>query len=424
MKKQILALILSLVMLLSMSVSVSASTTVTYLPPLGTNDPDVQHLTKSDMISVSDAAALADLSSNIISFGLSTTTKNSGKDVVDAADISYGFSMIGAQTLYNSIAKAVDKTWTAYGNAIAYKPTWSFYDVTGKNVSETNSEATPYTALYTFNFGERKDIDKLGFIAQNANMIPQTADIYISNDGQEWDLIAYYDRLQMRTAGDIVFTKISTDGLNWGGDADASAAKGHGERLVVFELDNHAAQYVRIATTAYNGVSNSDFKADSRYVAGSGSYAPGASAAEVKMGEIVVFGDDLISVVGAQTKQVNQNTASYDARFVAQVDEKILDAAQGADAITFKISASYTDSDHATAVEIPAMLYTVNTVYDGLMVDGKVVAADDGFKFALIEISDIPADVTVTFTILPTVLFENGAYAEGTAATLTISSAQ
>ena len=148
------------------------------------------------------------------------------------------------------------------------------------------------------------------------------------------------------------------------------------------------------------------------------------SDADVKMGEILVFGDDLVSVVGAQTKKVNATADSYDARFVAQVNDQILNADQKADSITFKISASYTDdASNTAAIEIPATVYTVNTVYEQILAADDVVKADEGFKFALIEITDIPTDVTVTFTVLPTVWFENGAYAEGEAVTFTLSAA-
>ena len=440
MKNRIVPILLCFAMLLSsVFFAVSAEETLVFAKPLGAaKNSGAQKLTKNNVVpGVTTPDDLTALTSNIISFGLSASDYKGSMDSATAEQLASitdhkknGFTMFGAKQLYNSISYAVDKTWTNSNSSLNFLPDGMFYDVNG-NASATNTGDTIYTNLFTFNFGETVNIDKFGYIVQNANNFPQTADIYISNDGDNWTLVAYYDRIGLRkTNTDFahLFTNISSKGLDWGGAGTPSnGSNNHGDRLYVFDINDVKAQYVRIASTSYTGTVSDDWKSSTeKYNAGVGSYSAdyytGAKDNyKYIVGEMLVFGNklDLVSINGVQTTQVNTATETYDARFVADVSDQVVNDANVTE-LRFKVSASYYTDDENNKTEVPEKEYAVTKVYKSILANSETIAAKEGTKFALVEITEIPKDTHVTFTITPILVYADGSTVSGAAATVTL----
>lgn len=437
MKNRIVPILLCFAMLLSSVVfAVSAEGTLVFAKPLGTATSGVQKLTKTNLPTVTTQDDLTALTSNIISFGLSASDYKGSMDSATAEQLAAitdhkknGFTMIGAKQLYNSISYAVDKTWTNSNNALNFLPDGMFYDVNG-NASATNTGDAIYTNLFTFNFGETVNIDKFGYIVQNANNFPQTADIYVSNDGDKWTLVAYYDRIGLRIANadfSHLYTNISSKGLNWGGDGTPSNGSNQGDRLYVVDINDVKAQYIRIASTSYTGTITADWNSNTeKYNAGVGSYSPdyytGADNAHKYMvGEMLIFGNklDLVSINGIQTTQVNTATETYDARFVADVSDSVVSDTTVTE-LRFKVSAVYYTDDENNKTAVPAKEYAVTKVYESILAGSTPIAATEGTKFALIQITDIPINTHVTFTVIPILIYSDGSSVYGAAATVTL----
>ena len=300
MKTRILALTLTLVMLLCMvpfstfaakpapihynqDAVVDANNVVTsYATPAGAKITNTETgATKAPEIRTPIAAAsgatpeekaqlLADvvaLRQKVLSIGLKTSQTVEAPDADANAHKTNGFSIIGVKEYKNAdttAAAGVDGDWI--GNSVQFKATGELYNVKGvalKDKAEADNAADyRYANLYTFNFGGKVLVDGIGFIGANCNNMPQSADIYISNDGEKWVLVGYYDRISARANQNLGndatdYPNQTLIGINEWFGADTEWPSDNKLALMRFMLDkSYTAQYVRIAATTYSGANN------------------------------------------------------------------------------------------------------------------------------------------------------------------------
>ena len=352
------------------------------------------------------------------------------------------FTVIGA-TNGTSFASATDGKWTVSDNVASI----GVNSATKLNVNgqEGTDSSYKYNSLMTVDLGKLMCIDGFSLVTRNANVMPQSADIYVSNDGKNWTLVDYYDRLAGRAflentvnnanrrdlnAIDISATASDADesnldkvyGVTWADASGAAAANFTngtiGRQTYIFNLTEvHEARYLRIAATTTTGVNNTpwdenvgDFtpaeRATLAYTAGKG-YTEGA--ATFQLDEVMVFGSDdatpMIQVEGYQkTAKVDEDADSFDVRFVTSVSEAAMDAKQ----INFRLSASYIDSQNSTKVVISERTYSTNSVFSSLNAENGIINPAAGYKFAVLKITNIPADVNVTFTLIAEIEYDDG----------------
>ena len=176
--------------------------------------------------------------------------------------LSYGISVMGVSALERPISGAVDGIWST-GNvgdklqnnskakgAFSYIGNGLQYNHKG----ETDQADSIYELLITFNFGKLATLDSLGFVvgknANGLNNMPQAADVYTSCDGENWTLIGYWDRTAARmNGGDLTSMDAALLGV------DGTNAEYTDGRLVLFDLGNTEAQFLRICATAHGGKS-------------------------------------------------------------------------------------------------------------------------------------------------------------------------
>ena len=455
MKKRILAFTLILAMLLSMaSITVFAADTWTFKTPAGAE----QGSTAKELIPTkfTTAAQITALKSKVLTTGLSTVADQTGTDAnllkaLESTDL--GFSVIGVKQIGNPgnanngvnrfVSNAVDGAWRQQSvSAVQFFFTGKFYDKTGATAGNTQPTGNYiYTHMYTFNLGEAKAVEALGFINGNPNDMPQTFDIYVSQDGKNWgEPVAYFDRLAQRTytngtgaESKINFTPIyDNQATVWAGANDGGTATAQGNaggRLFYFAFaDIQTAKYVRIAATSYMGVANSAYVNDDRYVPGKGSTT---SANSMPFSEIMLFGTDpQIEMSGVQTTSYTSTDANgdpiankYDARFVAEISKALVTAGKVA-AVSFKITATFNDVNNNNEPTTITKTVTVNTVYEQIWAKGEAVTPTDGSLFAVYEITGIPTNQDVTFTVTPIIDMVEGADVIGVTKTITLPAAE
>lgn len=474
MKKRILAFTLIFAMLFSMAIiPTMAETTPNVLcQPAGRTKLQQKAIRPMGQNSFS-ADLFAEYKSNIISAGLSanlhygpnqkvkdpeTNTTVAIEDVYGFnnelakyqekwSDITQGVSFIGATSVANNetaeekggLSKLVDGTWSSSSVWQDTKLTVDMtarYDVNGQFDTDddaTNNDDFRYIAMLTFNFGKVKEIKALSYLTDNVNNVPSAADIYVSNDGQNWKLVDYYDRLEGRanlssyengnSAGYGSITTNSGDYL-WkdGGDRSVKA-------WWIFNLTNvQQAQYVRVAYTVGNtnidgsagaggftdikALETEEARKEAAYTVGKG-----ALATQWVLPEIMVHGGDVaVETVAAQCSKLD-NDGTYDARLVTKVSKSIVGSALPTK-INFKISAVYEQGDVATDNTVAAKTYSTTTVCETISA-GEGTYSAEGYYLALFTIKDIPENVKVTFTITPEIEYANGVKVTGEAVTYT-----
>ena len=176
--------------------------------------------------------------------------------------LSYGISVMGVSALERSISGSIDGIW-AVGNvgdklqnnskskgAFAYIGNGLQYNHKG----ETEQTDSIYELLITYNFGKLAKLNSLGFVVgkntNGLNNMPQAADVYTSCDGENWTLVGYWDRTAARmNGGDLTSMDAALLGV------DATNAEYTDGRLVLFDLGNTEAQFLRICATAHGGKS-------------------------------------------------------------------------------------------------------------------------------------------------------------------------
>lgn len=188
----------------------------------------------------------------------------------------YGISAIGVSALERPIKAATDGVW-ANGNvgmalstnrkekgAMAWMPDGKTYNASG---AAGEGEDFPYSLLLTLNFGKIANLEQFGFISTNAFNLPQAADIYVSNDGEAWTPVGFYDRCAKRQAGqELTFLAAKELG------ADAKPGEKNGGIMddkgvvVTFALpEGTKGQFLRIAATALSGVKDDKLPVNPAY---------------------------------------------------------------------------------------------------------------------------------------------------------------
>jgi len=228
--------------------------------------------------------------------------------------LSYGLTMIGASGMGRRLSAAIDGVW-AHGNiavpgnpmldngnfangAFAYYPTEKTYNVKG----ESGKDDSRYVVMFTFNFGKVAEINSFGY-ASPANNIPQAADFYISNDGENWELVGYYDLTAKRMAGNDTWASycpsIKTGLLG----EDITGTVENGFQLSLWDLGGVEAQFLRIAHTSNGGAA-----LDSYYDPTTGTFSTDYSAWTKGYGLETNFREML--VYGKMTDKTNNITAT------------------------------------------------------------------------------------------------------------------
>ena len=237
---------------------------------------------------------------NLLTLGLTSSPNCSIKTILDThwttsaniteeaqADIAnhlkYGFSVAGVSRLQRAVWGAVDFVWatgnkgaansagaSSYG-AFSYALNEYLYNYKGEKVlnpedgrelaeGESYGEAPEgfdYQMLMTFNFGEIANIESFGFTCDKTQLraLPQAADIYVSNNGTDWTLIGYYDRIQKRLDGED-YTTIYTQAM-LGADSTEVVVEDANAAVLLFDLpEGTKGQFLRIAYTANFGKLN------------------------------------------------------------------------------------------------------------------------------------------------------------------------
>ena len=128
---------------------------------------------------------------------------------------------------------------------------------------------------------------------------------------------------------------------------------------------------------------------------------------------------DAIRVDSYQTRKI-AGAETYDARFVASLNREMI---VNAEKISFTVSASYTDTLNLSPVAVAAKNLDTYTVYEKILAAGLPVDAPDGCYFALFDLTDIPNDVAVTFTITPKIIYKDASIYTGKAVEVSFSAA-
>ena len=157
----------------------------------------------------------------------------------DIADIGYGVSMIGVEKM-NSDAKgyttAIENLVNGHwGSSLMASVTFDdkMYDVDGSVAVDGK-----YRALITLNFGKECRFDAIGFASGNLDGFPGAADVYVSVDGKNWEIVpsACWDRVN---GGSISACTDSADIHDpWNGNSTKT--------VCLFDMAAVYGQYVRI----------------------------------------------------------------------------------------------------------------------------------------------------------------------------------
>ena len=205
-------------------------------------------------------------------------TEESQADI--ANHFKYGFSVAGIAKLQRAVWGAIDSVWTTgnrggantagasmYG-AFSYRLNEYLYNYKGEKVlnpadgselAEGESypdapEGFDYQMLWTFNFGYIANIDSFGFTCaiNQLRALPQAADIYVSNDGVNWTLVGYYDRIAKLLKGED-YPTIYTQAM-LGPDVSGNIVEDTNSGVWLFDLpEGTKGQFMRIGFTANFG---------------------------------------------------------------------------------------------------------------------------------------------------------------------------
>ncbi len=189
-----------------------------------------------------DADAIASLAGTKTPNGLSEAEKK------DLADIRYGLSVIGMSHFdlpqYEATTESGGSMQTTslinllnghYGSSFTAN---IYFDDKTYNVSGEEDASSPYTALFTLNFGSVRTFEAIGYSSGNLKGFPQAQDIYVSDDGINWTLVpsACFD----------------TDIVPVASIADKSGTRdpwynNEPKQEVLFSMENVSGKYIRIA---------------------------------------------------------------------------------------------------------------------------------------------------------------------------------
>ncbi len=189
-----------------------------------------------------DADAIASLAGTTSANGLSEAEKK------DLADIRYGLSAIGIShfglTEYTVTTDNGGKMQTTslvnllnghFGSSYTAN---IYFDDKTYNINGEEDAGSPYTALFTLNFGSVKTFEAIGYSSGNLKGFPQAQDVYVSDDGVNWTLVpsACFD----------------TDIAPVASIKDKSGTRdpwynNEPKQEVLFSMENVSGKYIRIA---------------------------------------------------------------------------------------------------------------------------------------------------------------------------------
>ncbi|MBQ7383367.1 MAG: hypothetical protein IJV72_01065, partial [Clostridia bacterium] len=191
--------------------------------------------------------------------------------------LTYGITMRGIHALKRPLSTCIDDVWTTgntkisgeggltngqnrYG-AMEFMAGDQRYNVKG----ETGKSDSIYMAYITFNFKKVASIDSFGYVSNSYGNLLAAADVYVSNDGENWTLVGYYDQIQGKVDGDPDFKSIDakllgTDRNNKVFTDDTTVENNNGAkgRVYLFDLNGAEGQFLRICATACNRQTASD----------------------------------------------------------------------------------------------------------------------------------------------------------------------
>lgn len=178
----------------------------------------------------------------------------------------YGISAIGVKRLGRPVSAFVDGYFAvgsagaatvsgmAANGAFAFVLDDNTYNVKGESVpdtTETMPEGYNYKLLVTLNFGAIANLESFAFVHTAKTIVPQSADIYVSDDGENWTLVGYYDRGQrmMDSQGksDYAWQKGSLLGKDVNGSSYSETGKSQGYMLRFDLPEGTSGQFIRIA---------------------------------------------------------------------------------------------------------------------------------------------------------------------------------
>jgi len=209
-----------------------------------------------------DFATMNRISEGLTSYGGYTKdywgnrTPFTDAEKAEMADMSkYGITAYGIAATERALSVMTDGYFNNNGSPI--RGSYGFYgdDQTYNFKGETGKEDSIYQTIITMNFGKVCNLEYLTFLSGN-NQIAAAADLYISNDGENWTAIGYYDVLEDL----IAMVKEGTDnnvGI-WGGpvynltdlNGEKSGGTGTNFNHVWIDLgEGVQAKYLRICNT-------------------------------------------------------------------------------------------------------------------------------------------------------------------------------
>ncbi len=189
-----------------------------------------------------DADAIASLAGSKTPNGLTEAEKK------DLADIRYGLSVIGMSHLdlpqYEATTESGGSMQTTslinllnghYGSSFTAN---IYFDDKTYNVNGEEDLSSPYTALFTLNFGSVKTFEAIGYSSGNLKGFPQAQDIYVSDDGINWTKVpsACFDT-ELAPVASITDKSGTRD--PWYNNEP--------KQEVLFSMENVSGKYIRIA---------------------------------------------------------------------------------------------------------------------------------------------------------------------------------
>ena len=187
----------------------------------------------------------------------------------DIADIGYGVSVIGVQSIGkdNAVENLVNGHW---GSSFMGNMTFDNkkYDVSGEE--NANGE---FTALITLNFGSSYTFDAIGYMSGSIYGFPQIQKVYVSDDGVNWTIVesACYDAAHVELGGGKLCDIDNSLGDPWNNNKATAT--------VLFDMGGVSGQYIRIGVIAGRVLNNSALGVDL------------SATQDINTREIIVFGE-------------------------------------------------------------------------------------------------------------------------------------